>query len=163
MKKDDYNLIKKISSFGCIYYIDDILLSSGKTSNIYYDIKKCAGYPELFSYIVECLSNIIPKESSIVGVLSGGVPFATALAFKYNTNFAYIRQSKKLHGMENIIEGVIDYKKEIYLIDDVCTSGKSILNAKKEILKANKDAKCHLVSVVNRKENSLDIESLIEI
>ena len=116
MKKDDYNLIEKISSFGCIYYIDDILLSSGKTSNIYYDIKKCTGYPELFSYIVECLSNIIPKESSIVGVLSGGVPFATALAFKYNTNFAYIRQSKKLHGMENIIEGVIDYKKEIYLI-----------------------------------------------
>lgn len=157
------SLIDKLAENECIYYGKDILLASGKTSNIYYDIKKAAGIPGFLNYITNELSKIIPENASIVAVSTGGIPYATALALRYNSEFAYVRQEQKKYGMQNLVEGFINFEKDIYIIDDVCTTGKSILKAKSSILKINNTAKCNLVSVVNRKDNNLNIKSLIEL
>ena len=160
MKK---SLYQKLEEFDCIIEAKIINLSSGITSNVYYDIKKAAGIPSLFNFIIKELENIIPDSVNIVGVSTGGIPYASVLAFNKKTNFAYIRESRKEYGTQSLVEGVIDFEKEIYIIDDVCTTGNSIMQAKQQIMMLNKNAKCKLVSVVNRNINNLQIKSLIEL
>lgn len=150
----------------CVYYQKDnnIQLSTGEKSNIYYDIKKAAGIPELFELILDQLQNIIPRNSSIVAVSTGGIPYGAALANIYKTNFAYVRENKKKYGMKKSIEGYIDYKKPIYIIDDVCTSGKSIVNAKNIIENSYKDSiKLNLVCVIDRSNSEINVKSVIKI
>lgn len=155
------NLLDLLITNKCIYYGNDIELSSGKIANIYYDIKKAAGIPEVFEYIIKELKSIIPVNSSIVSVSTGGISYGAVLASMYKTNFAYVRENEKIHGMKNIVEGFIDINKPIYIIDDVCTTGKSIINAKNSIGSYNKT--CNLVCIVDRSNIDLDIESIIKI
>jgi orotate phosphoribosyltransferase len=163
-------LIDMLEDFNCIHSNKEknIKLASGKSSSIYYDIKKASGIPDLFTFIISELKLIIPHNSSIVAVSTGGIPYSAALSYEYKTDFAYVRESVKEYGMNNIIEGVINTDKEIYIIDDVCTTGKSILKAKKTVenfISENglNKTNIHLVSVVNRKLNNLKISSIIEV
>lgn len=158
--QNNNKLLVLLEKNDCIYRNKEIKLSSGKNTSIYYDIKKAAGIPELFSYIIKELQKIIPKNSSIVAVSTGGIPYGAALANVYQTNFAYVREIKKDYGMKNIIEGYINYNKPIFIIDDVCTTGKSILNAK-NTLKNSKNVS--LVCILNRSNQGFKISSLVEV
>tara|TARA_Y100000589_G_C27129139_1_gene619819 strand:- start:785 stop:1270 length:486 start_codon:yes stop_codon:yes gene_type:complete len=155
------NLLDLLITNKCIYYGNDIKLSSGKIANIYYDIKKAAGIPEVFEHIIKELKNIIPEHSSIVSVSTGGISYGAVLASIYKTSFAYVRENEKQYGMKNIVEGFIDINKPIYIIDDVCTTGKSIINAKNAIGHYNNT--CSLVCIVDRSNIDLDIKSIIKI
>ena len=159
MQNND-KLFTLLEKHNCIYRNKEIKLSSGENSSIYYDIKKATGIPELFTYIIEELQKIIPEKSSIVAVSTGGIPYGAALANIYQTNFAYIRERKKKYGMKNTVEGYIDYNRPIYIIDDVCTTGKSILNAKNSLID-NKNI--NLVCILNRNKQEFKIISLLDV
>tara|TARA_R100000231_G_C5320971_1_gene163405 strand:- start:779 stop:1264 length:486 start_codon:yes stop_codon:yes gene_type:complete len=154
-------LINLLKENNCIFENKDLELSSGFKSNIYYDIKKAAGIPETFSFIVNELKNIIPKNSSIVSVSTGGIPYGAALSYEYKNSFAYVRSNRKAYGMKNMIEGYIDYNKPIYILDDVCTTGSSIIKARNTIGLNEKE--CFLVCIVNRSKHKLNISSIIEL
>lgn len=153
------SIVNLLEKNNCVHR-KDIKLTSGLESKIYYDVKKAAGVPEVFEYIISELKKIIPPNSSIVGVSTGGIPYAAALAYEYKTNFAYIRESKKEYGMNKSVEGFIDYSKPIYIIDDVCTTGKSILRAR-DLLP--QEHQYHLVCVIDRGLSSLKIHSIEKI
>ena len=150
------SLVKLLEENECIY-IDKIKLSSGFNSDIYYDIKRAAGIPVLFDHIVKELKKLIPENASIVSVSTGGIPFGAALAYEYNTNFAYVREDKKNYGTKNYIEGYIDYDKPVYVIDDVCTTGKSIIKAKSRL---SSNYEYNLVCIIDRGLSSVDIKSI---
>ena len=156
-------LTKLLEKHNCIHKNSNFSLSSGKTSSIYYDVKKAAGIPDLLELITNSLVEIIPKNASIVGVSTGGVPFAAITACKLKSNFAYVRNVNKKYGLEKSIEGLINPSQEIFIIDDVCTTGKSLVSAKNKILEVYPNSKIKLVSIINRKENNLDVLSLEEI
>lgn len=162
-------LINLLKENNCIHNSKKINLSSGDTSNTYYDIKKASGIPELLQFIISELKNIIPRNSSIVAVSTGGIPYSAILSYEYKSSFAYVRDSKKQYGMNNVIEGYIDLKKPIYIIDDVCTTGKSILKAKsyvKEHIKQKNidyNIEINLISIVNRGNNKIKISSILEL
>ena len=153
-------LLKLLEKYECIYENKDIKLASGNSSNTYYDIKKASGIPEVFSFILAELKKIIPENASIVAVSTGGIPYGAALANIYKTNFAYVRETKKDHGMNKLIEGHIDYHKNVYIIDDVCTTGKSILNARDSLIQ---NQKFKLVCIINRKKSNLEILSVMDL
>ena len=125
-------LLKK---YNCIHK-KEIILKSGNKSNIYYDLKKASGFPEILNFVVKELEIIIPHNSNISCVATGAISYAAALAFITNSNFSYVRTDKKNHGTENLIEGYIDKSKEIYLLEDVCTTGNSIFKAEKTLIEA---------------------------
>ena len=159
-------LLDLLITNNCVHYQNDnnILLSSGIKSNIYYDIKKAAGIPELFEFILEQLQKIIPKNSSIVAVSTGGISYGAALANIYKTNFAYVRENKKTYGMKNAIEGYINYEKPIYIIDDVCTSGKSLINAMNTIKNIQgKTSDINLICILDRSNSEIEVNSVIKI
>lgn len=160
-------LLKKLIEYNCIHNKKDIKLSAGSNTNIYYDIKKAIGIPDLFSFITLQLNNIIPQNCTIVAVSTGGIPYASALSFMSKQNLAYVRENKKNYGMNNIIEGVIDHNKTIYILDDVCTTGKSIVSAESNVrkyitTKYNTNPEIKLVCIVDRQYHNLNIMSLLK-
>ena len=159
----DNKLISLLEKHQCIHRKENITLSAGKSTNIYYDIKKATGIPELFMFITSKLDDIIPKNSSIVAVSTGGIPYSAALSYKRQCEFAYVRSHIKNYGMNNMIEGVINTKKQIYIIDDVCTTGTSILKVEKYIKSIYPYANTNLVCIIDRsitKNNILSIEKI---
>lgn len=162
-------LINLLKENNCIHTSKTINLASGNTSNTYYDIKKASGIPELLQFIISELKHIIPQDSSIVAVSTGGIPYSSILSYEYKSSFAYVRDNKKQYGMNNVVEGCIDFKKTIFIIDDVCTTGKSILKAKNHVIEyakhkgINHELDIKLVTIVNRGNNNLKLKSILEL
>lgn len=107
------------------------LLSSGKQSNIYIDMKSLYSHKENFSFVTDSILSVLNPDSNttFVGIESAGIPLAMALAQKSPANFAYIRSTQKEYGTKNILEGSVPKEKNIILVDDVYTTGKSINQA----------------------------------
>lgn len=107
------------------------LLSSGKESNTYIDMKGLYSNKEKFSFVLESILSILNPDSNttFVGLASAGIPLATALAQNSPANFAYIRSNQKEYGTKNILEGSVSKETKLILIDDVYTTGKSINQA----------------------------------
>jgi orotate phosphoribosyltransferase len=111
--------------------VGEFTLSSGKKSNVYYDLKEAMGEPEILNDVIQKiktkwdLSNI----DVIVGIEYGGVPLAVGLSLATNIPFAVLRKKAKEYGMGKRIEGYQRFGNAI-LLDDVKTTGGSIQKAK---------------------------------
>mgnify|MGYP005667336357 CR=1 FL=1 len=70
----------------------------------------------------------------IAGIPTAGIPFASTIAYLMNKPFIYIRQAKKLHGRERRVEGLLSPGDRVLLIDDLITTGSSLLKAAKAIV-----------------------------
>lgn len=127
------NLNELLHKHNCIYK-KVIRLKSGMSSDIYYDLKKAAGIPEIFCFVVDELKKIIPNYSNIACVATGAISYGAAVAYLTKSNFAYVRPVAKEHGTKRIIEGKLNHKKPVYLIEDVCTTGSSIDTATEILL-----------------------------
>src|SRR2546425_11099762 len=65
----------------------------------------------------------------IAGIPTGGLPWASVLAYNLSKPLVYTRKEVKTHGRERRVEGVLASGERVLLVDDVITTGKSILAA----------------------------------
>ena len=72
----------------------------------------------------------------IASVPTSGLVIASALAIEIVKPLIYIRQKPKEYGTENVIEGKIAKGTTALLVDDVATTGLSLLNAVKALRNA---------------------------
>lgn len=89
----------------------------------------------------------------IASVPTSGLVIASALAIETVRPLIYIRQKPKNYGTGSLIEGKISEGSRVVLVDDVGTTGHSLLNA----IKALKDAKIVIDSafvIINRLEGA---------
>jgi len=107
--------------------------ASGWKSPIYCDGRLSLSYPTVRDYIKEMLSSAVKTNFSqteaIVGVATAGIPQGALVADALNLPFMYVRSKAKGHGMENLIEGQIDKGSRILLIEDLVSTGGSVLKA----------------------------------
>ena len=124
---------KKIIRFG------DFTLASGKKSPYYIDLRLVASYPHEFRKMIKHLQNLIAEDigfenfHSLVSVPTGGLVIASSLATEIVKPLIYVRNNPKDHGTGKSIEGVTCQDMKLLMIDDVATSGGSIINAIKII------------------------------
>ena len=114
-------------------------LSSGKESPIYLDHRKIFSYPTLRKLVMQEWSTIIraefktyfEKEKNIVfaGTATAGIAPAYALAEIFSSGFIYVRTKAKEHGLKSIIEGFVPHSANIIVVDDMVTTGGSILHS----------------------------------
>ncbi len=108
-------------------------LSSGKTSNIYIDLREALGHPVLRSKLLSLLaskaSSIIGYVDVVAGVATGGIPWASMLAMLYGKPLAYVRSAAKQHGTGRLVEGARVEARSVLLVDDVATTGSSLARA----------------------------------
>ena len=135
------NLIKKIIDANIIKF-GQFTLKSGQQSNMYFDFKKIVSYPKILmkiSYELSKLINKYDKENTILcGVPMGAIPYATIISTITNIPSIMIRDSTKTYGLQNLIEGeyinnVTDKPKECILIEDVVTTGMSVIETIKKL------------------------------
>ena len=134
-------------------------LSSGKESAYYVDLRLVPSFPHQFRKMVKSLQNLISEKIGldnfdyIASVPTSGLVIASALAIETVKPLIYIRQKPKDYGTGSLIEGKIPIGSKVVLVDDVGTTGHSLLNA----VKALKDAKIAVDSafiIVNRLEGA---------
>jgi orotate phosphoribosyltransferase len=134
-------------------------LSSGKESAYYVDLRLVPSFPHQFRKMVKSLQNLISEKIGldnfdyIASVPTSGLVIASALAIETVKPLIYIRQKPKDYGTGSLIEGKIPKGSKVVLVDDVGTTGHSLLNA----VKALKDAKIAVDSafvIVNRLEGA---------
>lgn len=134
-------------------------LSSGKESAYYVDLRIVPSFPFQFRKMIKNLQNIISESigldnfDCIASVPTSGLVIASALAIETVKPLVYIRQKPKDYGTGSLIEGKIEEGSKILLVDDVGTTGQSLINA----IKALKDAKMTVKDafvIVNRLEGA---------
>jgi len=106
-------------------------LSSGGVSRFYVDVRRVYSHPSEAKLVVSALAEVAGKLGCdvVAGVESGGIPLATIVAFILDKPLVYVRKKPKEHGTQNMIEGDPDVKGAAVVVDDVATTGSSILRA----------------------------------
>lgn len=107
--------------------------ASGWKSPIYCDNRVTLSFPEIRAFITESFVSAIredfPGGEIIAGVATGGIPQGALVAAVLGLPFIYVRSSPKSHGMENLIEGLIQPGKKLVVIEDLISTGGSSLKA----------------------------------
>lgn len=106
-------------------------LSSGLESPFYVDLRGVFNDPELFHWVVEQYRSTLSKLSFdvIVGVATGGIPYASTLGYLMKKPFGYVRPEAKEYGLKKRVEGVDVSNKRVVVLDDVITTGKNVIAA----------------------------------
>jgi len=137
----------------------DFTLASGKKSSYYVDLRLVPSYPIEFRKMVKYLENEIEQDigldnfDSIVSVPTGGLVIASALAIETVKPLIYVRSKPKDYGTSKSVEGKIHENMKVVMIDDVATTGGSVVNAIKSLKEVNITVKDAYV-IVNRMEGA---------
>jgi orotate phosphoribosyltransferase len=113
----------------------DYILASGKKSPYYIDLRQTISSPDTMDWIANSLTRIVLKEigkekiDRILGVPTAGIPFATVVSQKLGVPLIYYRQARKEHGVRKKIEGILERNDRVLVIDDLITTGESVIEA----------------------------------
>ncbi|MEQ7196651.1 orotate phosphoribosyltransferase [Enterococcus avium] len=107
--------------------------ASGLKSPIYCDNRVTMSYPEVRRAIAQGLAAKIKEEFPNVEVIAGtataGIPHAAWVAEILDLPMVYIRSKAKDHGRGNQIEGRITEGQKMVVIEDLISTGGSVLEA----------------------------------
>lgn len=104
-------------------------LKNGDTSNIYINLRKIVSYPYILKYVASLMwSKISDHQFDLLcGVPYTALPIATCLSLNRNIPMIMRRKEKKEYGTKQKIEGHFSEGQTTLIIEDVITSGSSIL------------------------------------
>ncbi len=160
-------LSKELLKVGAIKF-GDFVLTSGKKSRYYVDIKDAATNPTVLGMIAQVFSTMT-SECKLAGVELGAVPLLVATAVKKSVPYLIIRKERK-HGTGKLTIGEVVAGEKIEIIEDVVTTGNSVLKAA-SYLRENGAEVSNVYCVVDReeggaellKENGLTLKPIIRI
>jgi len=122
--------------------------ASGLKSPIYCDNRKTLSYPKVRTFIrqefVKMINETYGPVDLIAGVATGAIAQGVLVAQDLGLPFAYVRSTKKGHGLDNQIEGVVESGQSIIVVEDLVSTGQSSLDA----VKALRDAGCNVKGMV---------------
>ncbi|MDE7039501.1 MAG: orotate phosphoribosyltransferase [Limosilactobacillus sp.] len=107
--------------------------ASGLNSPIYTDNRLTISYPEvrqaIFNGMVEQIKLHFSAADVIAGTATAGIPHAAWVAQNMELPMIYVRTKPKDHGQGKQIEGVLKEGQKVVVIDDLISTGGSVLNA----------------------------------
>ena len=149
----------------------NIKLSNGDITNLYFNIKKCIISDPYFtdqviSIINTELRNI--KYNTVAGIALGGVLISDRFVQNRHyfdrvksvnsLNYIVVRENKSHDSTSNKVIGNLQDDSSIVIIEDVVTTGKSVISAIRSILQHNPSVKIKaVVSVIDRTDCYYDI------
>ena len=158
------DFVKEFATFlhekGAIKF-GDFTLTSGKKSSYYVDLRIVPSFPHQFRKMIKQLQNIISEKIGLenfdylVSVPTSGLVIASALATETVKPLIYVRNKPKEYGTSKSIEGFIELGKKVLMIDDVVTTGGSMINAIESLKEAGIIVSDSFV-IINRMEGATE-------
>jgi orotate phosphoribosyltransferase len=103
--------------------------ASGWKSPIYCDNRKILSFPHIREFIKSEMCNqifeVFPDADLLAGVATAGIAWGAMAADQLKLPFIYVRSKPKEHGMGNQIEGFYEKGKQVVVIEDLISTGKS--------------------------------------
>ncbi len=129
-KQDLLDLLKKRAiSFG------EFTLASGVSSPYYVDAKLATLIPKGFELVGEVMADALENVSfdAVGGLESGAIAIACSVARVRPVTIFFVRKNRKQHGTERWIEGPLRKNQRVVIVEDVVTTGASIIKAIKRV------------------------------
>ena len=110
-------------------------LKSGIESPFYVDLRPLASDTKILKKLANYLLEMLPLDNFdlICGVPYAALPMATAMSLESYLPLIIKRKEAKQHGTKKMIEGIFTKGQNCLLVEDVITSGKSLLETIPEI------------------------------
>ena len=110
-------------------------LKSGIESPFYVDLRPLASDPKILKHLADYLLEMLPLDNFdlICGVPYAALPMATAMSLESYIPLIIKRKEAKTYGTKKLIEGLFQKGQNCLLVEDVITSGKSLLETIPEI------------------------------
>lgn len=131
----------------------EVTLSTGAKSNFYFDCKKVTlsadGAWLVGTAFLDALDQLPERPAAVGGLADGANPIVSAMIAlshvrKRPVQGFYVRKAAKQHGTKRRIENAPEPGTRVVIVDDVVTSGGSLLQA----VQAARDAGCEVVGAL---------------
>jgi orotate phosphoribosyltransferase len=152
-------------------------LAYGGESGFFFDIKSVSLDPEGSNLIADIILDKIKDDNleAVGGLESGAIPIVAAVTersyqIERPLNGFFVRKKPKNRGTEELIEGNFKEKSKVILVDDVTTTGNSVVNAIDAVRKRGSTVD-KVITIVDRskgakeslKEHNIELVPLIEV
>ena len=137
----------------------EMRLASGGTTNIYFNLKKTMFDPEGSNLIAEAFLDILKDQEvdCIGGLAMGAVPIIAAVCVRSISDRPipgfFVRKEIKEHGTKALIDGRFEKGSNVVLLDDVTTTGGSVLVAVRAV-RENEGHVSKVITLVDRQEGA---------
>ncbi|MCY3994171.1 MAG: orotidine-5'-phosphate decarboxylase [Caldilineaceae bacterium] len=124
------DLIIGLAGLGALQF-GDFTLASGKKSSMYVDLRLLVSRPELMQAAAAAYAKelaALPCDR-IAGVPYAALPIGMAVALASGVPLIYNRKESKSHGLGKDIEGLWQPGERVVIIEDVITTGGSIVSS----------------------------------
>jgi uridine monophosphate synthetase len=110
-------------------------LKSGIESPFYVDLRPLSSDPKILRILADYLLEMLPIDNFdlICGVPYAALPMATAMSLESYIPLIIKRKEAKKYGTKKLIEGIYKKGQNCLLVEDVITSGKSLLETINEV------------------------------
>ncbi|MGB9200127.1 orotate phosphoribosyltransferase [Methanobacterium sp.] len=171
MENNKNELIKLLKDNQVVKY-GKFTLSSGKESDYYVDMKRAITDPIILSKVAEIISKKIDKLKidRIAGPALGAIPIVTAVSIESTIPMLMIRKSKKDYGTSELIEGDLQNGDRVIVLEDVTTTGNSLIKAVKAVISNGGIVdKAYVIvdrnegAIANLKNEGVDLEPIVSV
>jgi len=130
-------------------------LSNGQLTDYYVDKYVFETKPAILSEITDEISGMLSEENIdvVAGPELGAIPLVTAISLETEIDAAYIRKGEKHSGTQARIEGTIEKGQRVAIVEDVSTTGQTILETAQLVEEVGGVAE-RLIVVVDRNESA---------
>ena len=130
-------LAKALFQAGCVQF-GNFTLASGIQSPIYIDLRRAISYPDLFKLMVRAYMDVLTglHFDHIASVPYAALPLGAVVASSLMASLIYPRKEAKDHGTTRKVEGSYLHGERAVLLEDVVTSGGSVVSAAETLREA---------------------------
>jgi uridine monophosphate synthetase len=139
------DLILQLHDLGCVQF-GNFTLASGKQSPLYLDLRRLSGSPTLLKHVAQACADLLATLTfdCLAAVPYAALTIGTAIALATDKPLIYPRKEIKSYGTGRGIEGVFEVGETAVIIEDLVTSGGSVVKAAIPLVEAG----LHLRDVV---------------
>ncbi len=163
MKKSTLNFNERKREFllFCLEFniiqFGEFTLKSGVISPFYIDLRPLATNSRMLRRLADLLLECVPSEEYelICGVPYAALPIATAMGLTCDKNIIIKRKEAKKYGTKKNIEGLFKSGQSCLVVEDVITSGKSLLETLPDLESEGLTVK-NIVVVLDRMQQGVE-------